>query len=79
MMADIYFILPISLRDCKYSFISLFRANIIDYGNAFNITKYLTNETEYIVWDRVASSMAYVRDMLSGDEMLYPKFQVSVL
>lgn len=54
---------------------ALARADIIDYGNAFNITKYLTNETEYIVWDRVASSMAYVRDMLSGDETLYPKFQ----
>lgn len=56
--------------------ISLFRADIIDYGNAFNLTMYLTNETDYIVWNRVASSIAYVRDMLSGDAALYPKFQV---
>ncbi|XP_053191825.1 glutamyl aminopeptidase [Scomber japonicus] len=54
---------------------ALARANIIDYGNAFNLTKYLTKETEYIVWDRVASSMAYVRDMLSNNDKLYPKFQ----
>lgn len=63
-------------KDCNYSFISLFRADIIDYGNAFNLTKYLTNETDYIVWDRVASSIAYVRDMLSSDDELYPMFQV---
>lgn len=56
-----------------------FRADVIDYGNAFNLTKYLTNETEYIVWDRVASSIAYVRNMLSGNGALYPKFQVREL
>ncbi|XP_034715058.1 glutamyl aminopeptidase [Etheostoma cragini] len=54
---------------------ALARADVIDYGNAFNLTKYLKNETEYIVWERVASSIAYVRDMLSGNEALYPKFQ----
>lgn len=54
---------------------ALARADVIDYGNAFNLTKYLTNETEYIVWDRVASSIAYVRNMLSGNGALYPKFQ----
>lgn len=37
---------------------------------------YLTNETEYIVWSRVASSITYVRDMLSSDTVVYPKFQV---
>nr|XP_046269552.1 glutamyl aminopeptidase isoform X2 [Scatophagus argus] len=51
------------------------RADIIDYGNAFNLTMYLTNETDYIVWSRVSSSIAYVRDMLSGNAALYPKFQ----
>ncbi|KAF7648502.1 hypothetical protein LDENG_00156040, partial [Lucifuga dentata] len=54
---------------------ALSRADIIDYGNAFNLTKYLSNETDYIVWDRVAASIAYVRDMLSGNSQLYPKFQ----
>ncbi|XP_046874373.1 glutamyl aminopeptidase [Hypomesus transpacificus] len=55
---------------------ALARADVVDYGNAFNLTKYLTNETEYIVWDRVSSSIAYVRDMLSSDSVLYPKFQI---
>lgn len=54
---------------------ALARADIIDYGTAFNITKYLSSETEYIVWDRVESSIAYVRNMLSGNEELYFKFQ----
>lgn len=57
----------------------LSRADIIDYGNAFNLTMYLTNETDYIVWSRVSSSIAYVRDMLSSDTGVYPKFQVRSL
>ncbi|XP_068195817.1 glutamyl aminopeptidase [Antennarius striatus] len=54
---------------------ALTRADVIDYGIGFNLTKYLNNETDYIVWDRVASSIAYVRDMLSGNAALYLKFQ----
>ncbi|XP_039992322.1 glutamyl aminopeptidase [Xiphias gladius] len=54
---------------------ALARADIIDYGNAFNLTKYLINETNYIVWDRVASSITYVRDMLLGNATLYQRFQ----
>uniref|UniRef100_A0A665W9T2 Aminopeptidase n=1 Tax=Echeneis naucrates TaxID=173247 RepID=A0A665W9T2_ECHNA len=54
---------------------ALARANIIDYGNAFNLTMYLANETEYIVWNRVASSTAFVQDMLSNNPPLYQKFQ----
>ncbi|XP_067241856.1 glutamyl aminopeptidase [Chanodichthys erythropterus] len=51
------------------------RADIVDYGNSFNLTRYLANETAYIVWDRVATSISYVRDMLADDRTLYPKFQ----
>ncbi|XP_038123328.1 glutamyl aminopeptidase isoform X2 [Cyprinodon tularosa] len=54
---------------------ALARADIIDYGNAFNLTKYLEAETEYIVWKRVSSSIAYVRDMMANNKDLYPKFQ----
>nr|XP_029531509.1 glutamyl aminopeptidase-like isoform X1 [Oncorhynchus nerka] len=62
---------------CSYidDVFALGRADVVDYGNAFNLTKYLTNETEYIVWERVSSSIVYVRDMLSDDTVLYPKFQ----
>lgn len=55
----------------------LHRADSVDYGTALNLTGYLTNETEYIVWQRVTSSVAYVRDMLASDSEIYPKFQVS--
>uniref|UniRef100_A0A8C5E7B4 Aminopeptidase n=1 Tax=Gouania willdenowi TaxID=441366 RepID=A0A8C5E7B4_GOUWI len=54
---------------------ALARADLIDYGNAFNLTKYLTNETDYIVWERVAASISYVHDMLSAKPSLFPKFQ----
>ncbi|KAM4625669.1 glutamyl aminopeptidase [Polymixia lowei] len=54
---------------------ALARADDLDYGNAFNLTKYLTNETDHIVWDRLSSSIAYVREMLSDNIALYPKFQ----
>ncbi|XP_064190866.1 glutamyl aminopeptidase [Anguilla rostrata] len=54
---------------------ALGRANIVDYGNAFNLTKYLSVETEYIVWDRLSSSISYVRDMLMDDDALYLIFQ----
>ncbi|XP_036373081.1 glutamyl aminopeptidase isoform X1 [Megalops cyprinoides] len=54
---------------------ALGRANVLDYGNAFNLTKYLGAEKEYIVWDRVASSISYINDMLMDDRTLYPKFQ----
>lgn len=65
--------------DYKFCFTTHFRADVIDYGNAFNLTKYLINEKDYLVWDRVASSIAYVRDMLSGNETLHSRFQVSSL
>ncbi|XP_023678004.2 glutamyl aminopeptidase-like isoform X2 [Paramormyrops kingsleyae] len=54
----------------------LARANVIDYSHAFNLAKYLAAETEYVVWDTVASSIAYVRDMMVQDSTLYPKFQM---
>lgn len=57
----------------------VFRADLIDYGTALDLTTYLTKETEYIAWSRVSSSMAYVRDMLSSNTVLFPKFQVRSL
>ncbi|KAB5581869.1 hypothetical protein PHYPO_G00180550 [Pangasianodon hypophthalmus] len=54
---------------------ALARADIVNYTIAFELLNYLANETEYIVWDRVASSIAYVRDMLASDSTLYSQFQ----
>uniref|UniRef100_A0A4W4GAS9 Aminopeptidase n=1 Tax=Electrophorus electricus TaxID=8005 RepID=A0A4W4GAS9_ELEEL len=54
---------------------ALARADVVNYGISFDLTKYLANETAYIVWKRVSSSIAYVRDMLASNSTLYPKFQ----
>ncbi|KAJ8271605.1 hypothetical protein COCON_G00104640 [Conger conger] len=54
---------------------ALGRANIVDYGNAFNLTRYLSKEEEYIVWSRLSTSISYVRSMLMDNKDLYPKFQ----
>ncbi|KAK6493279.1 glutamyl aminopeptidase [Huso huso] len=54
---------------------SLARADLLDYQHALNLTKYLTNETEYLVWQRVSSSISYVTDMLMNDDTLYNKFK----
>ncbi|XP_066576726.1 glutamyl aminopeptidase [Amia ocellicauda] len=54
---------------------SLARASLLDYGYAFNLTKYISAESEYIVWERLASSISYVRTMLKDDDTIYPKFQ----
>ncbi|XP_036006762.1 glutamyl aminopeptidase isoform X2 [Fundulus heteroclitus] len=54
---------------------ALARADIVDYGNAFNLTKYLEGESAYIVWSRVASSIAYVWDMMSTNKELNQMFQ----
>ncbi|KAM9477702.1 glutamyl aminopeptidase [Clarias gariepinus] len=48
---------------------------IINYSTTFELLNYLAKEKEYIVWDRVASSIAYVKDMLASDSTLYSKFQ----
>ncbi|XP_046691804.1 LOW QUALITY PROTEIN: glutamyl aminopeptidase [Silurus meridionalis] len=54
---------------------ALARADIINYNSTFELLNYLGNETDYIVWDRVASSIAYVSKMLASDNALYSKFQ----
>ncbi|KAL4641863.1 glutamyl aminopeptidase isoform X1 [Arapaima gigas] len=54
---------------------ALGRADMVDYGNAFEVTRYLNAEKEYIVWNRVASSVSYLQDMLMDDSTIYPKFQ----
>ncbi|MBN3288041.1 AMPE aminopeptidase, partial [Polyodon spathula] len=54
---------------------SLARADLLDYQHALNLTIYLTDETEYLVWQRVSSSISYITDMLMNDGTLYNKFK----
>ncbi|KAM9707550.1 LOW QUALITY PROTEIN: glutamyl aminopeptidase [Menidia menidia] len=50
---------------------ALARADLLDYGNAFNLSRFLDRERDYVVWDRLAASIAYVRDMLGGGDLFH--------
>ncbi|NWR72530.1 AMPE aminopeptidase, partial [Centropus unirufus] len=54
---------------------SLARAGLLDYSVPLNLTKYLTNERDYLPWHRVISSVTYLADMLEDDTNLYARFQ----
>uniref|UniRef100_H3A0D4 Aminopeptidase n=1 Tax=Latimeria chalumnae TaxID=7897 RepID=H3A0D4_LATCH len=53
----------------------LLRADLLDYGTVLNLTKYVKYEDVYLPWERVASSIAYIRNMLEDDNELYSKFK----
>ncbi|XP_032874746.1 glutamyl aminopeptidase [Amblyraja radiata] len=55
---------------------SLARATLLKYSVALNMTKYLSKEEDYLPWSKAISSIAYIRDMLEDDYILYPKFQM---
>ncbi|NXF46087.1 AMPE aminopeptidase, partial [Oceanites oceanicus] len=54
---------------------SLARAGLVNYSVPLELTKYLTNETDYLPWHRVISSVTYLANMLEDDTNLYPRFQ----
>nr|XP_033811401.1 glutamyl aminopeptidase [Geotrypetes seraphini] len=54
---------------------ALASADIVNYLVALNLTKYLTEEKDYLPWQRVASALSYITDMIQDDNDLYPKFQ----
>ncbi|NXY41199.1 AMPE aminopeptidase, partial [Ceuthmochares aereus] len=54
---------------------SLARAGLVTYSVPLELTKYLKNETDYLPWHRVISSVTYLADMLEDDTDLYPRFQ----
>ncbi|NXG44487.1 AMPE aminopeptidase, partial [Psilopogon haemacephalus] len=54
---------------------SLARAGLVNYSVPLQLTKYLTNETDYLPWHRVISSVTYLANMLADDQNLYPQFQ----
>ncbi|NXO55369.1 AMPE aminopeptidase, partial [Aramus guarauna] len=54
---------------------SLARAGLVNYSVALELTKYLRNETDYLPWQRVISSVTYLANMLEDDTNLYPQFQ----
>ncbi|NXS45985.1 AMPE aminopeptidase, partial [Balaeniceps rex] len=54
---------------------SLARPGLVNYSVPLELTKYLTNETDYLPWHRVISSVTYLANMLEDDTNLYPWFQ----
>ncbi|NXV85861.1 AMPE aminopeptidase, partial [Calonectris borealis] len=54
---------------------SLARPGLVNYSVPLELTKYLTNETDYLPWHRVISSVTYLANMLEDDTNLYPRFQ----
>uniref|UniRef100_A0A8B9TX94 Aminopeptidase n=1 Tax=Anas zonorhyncha TaxID=75864 RepID=A0A8B9TX94_9AVES len=54
---------------------SLARAGLVSYSVPLELTKYLTNEEDYLPWQRVISSVSYIANMLEDETDLYPKFQ----
>ncbi|NWX75858.1 AMPE aminopeptidase, partial [Alca torda] len=54
---------------------SLARSGLVNYSVPLELTKYLKNETDYLPWHRVISSVTYLTDMLEDDTNLYPQFQ----
>ncbi|NXH18874.1 AMPE aminopeptidase, partial [Bucco capensis] len=54
---------------------SLARSGLVNYAVPLQLTKYLTNETDYLPWHRVIASVSYLASMLEDDTSLYPLFQ----
>ncbi|KFV75904.1 Glutamyl aminopeptidase, partial [Struthio camelus australis] len=54
---------------------SLARAGLVNYFVALELTKYLTNETDYLPWHRAISAVTYLADMLEDDTNLYLQFK----
>ncbi|NXS90821.1 AMPE aminopeptidase, partial [Jacana jacana] len=54
---------------------SLARPGLVNYSVPLDLTKYLINETDYLPWHRVISSVTYLANMLEDDASLYSRFQ----
>ncbi|KAM4672668.1 glutamyl aminopeptidase [Amazona ochrocephala] len=54
---------------------SLARSGLVNYSILLELTKYLINETDYLPWHRVISSVTYLINMLEDDTNLFPLFQ----
>ncbi|NXK52704.1 AMPE aminopeptidase, partial [Chauna torquata] len=54
---------------------SLARAGLVNYSVPMELTKYLTNETDYLPWHRLIASVTYIANMLEDDTNLYLRFQ----
>uniref|UniRef100_A0A8D1QZU2 Aminopeptidase n=1 Tax=Sus scrofa TaxID=9823 RepID=A0A8D1QZU2_PIG len=54
---------------------ALARAQLLNYKEALNLTKYLKMEDEYLPWQRVISAVTYIISMFEDDKELYPMIE----
>lgn len=60
-------------------FFLFFRAQLLDYKMALNLTKYLKMEEEFLPWQRVISAVTYIISMFEDDTELYPVIEVMLM
>ncbi|KAM6147978.1 glutamyl aminopeptidase isoform 1-T1 [Erethizon dorsatum] len=51
---------------------ALAKAQLLNYSEALNLTKYLSEEWGYLPWQRAISAVTYIISMFEDDKELYP-------
>nr|XP_023420111.1 glutamyl aminopeptidase [Cavia porcellus] len=54
---------------------ALARAQLLNYTEALELTKYLNKEENYLPWQRAITALTYVVSMFEDDEEVYPLMQ----
>ena len=62
-----------------WNFFFFLRAQLLNYKEALNLTKYLKKEKEYLPWQRVISAVTYIISMFEDDKELYPVIEVMLM
>lgn len=62
-----------------WAFFFFLRAQLLNYKEALNLTKYLKMEEEFLPWQRVISAVTYIISMFEDDKELYPMIEVMLM
>lgn len=62
-----------------WAFFFFLRAQLLNYKEALNLTKYLKLEEEFLPWQRVISAVTYIISMFEDDKELYPMIEVILM
>ncbi|XP_010951987.2 glutamyl aminopeptidase [Camelus bactrianus] len=54
---------------------ALARAQLLNYKEALNLTKYLKMEEDFLPWERVISAVTYIISMFEDDREIYPMIE----
>ncbi|EPY76126.1 glutamyl aminopeptidase [Camelus ferus] len=58
---------------------ALARAQLLNYKEALNLTKYLKMEEDFLPWERVISAVTYIISMFEDDREIYPMIEGKIL